>query len=69
MGTFKRLHLSPAEIVAQYLDGESAGMLSLRARVPVYRITEILTAAGVRIRGQNEAFRVALARRKAMQAA
>ena len=69
MGTVKRLQLSPAEIVARYLEGESAGMLSLRARVPVYRITEILTAAGIRIRGTGEANRIANARRREMEAA
>lgn len=69
MGTLKRLQLSPAEIVARYLEGEPAGMLSLRARVPVYRIVDILTAAGCRIRGTGEANRIAGARRRAMEAA
>lgn len=69
MGSIKRLRISPAEVVALYLGGESAGMVSLRAKVPVSRITEILTNAGVRIRGKQEAVRLAQAQRKAKQAA
>lgn len=63
VGSIKRLQLSPAEIVARYLAGEGAGFLGLRAKVPAYRITEILLAAGVRIRGPHEALRLAMPER------
>ena len=69
MGSFKRLRISPAEIVALYLGGESAGLVCLRAGVPVYRINEILEAAGVRLRGPHEAARLAHAQRRAKSAA
>lgn len=65
MGSIKRLHITPGEICRRYVAGESAGFLSLRARVPVYRITEILIDAGVRIRGPHEALRLALPARAA----
>lgn len=64
MGSYKRPRIPVAEIVERYLAGESAGMLSLRARVPHYRIPEILREAGVRVRGPNEALRVALDQRR-----
>lgn len=65
MGTVKRPIIPLAEIVARYRDGEGAGMLSLRAKVPLYRIQEILRDAGVRLRGPNEALRLALDQRAA----
>jgi hypothetical protein len=46
MGSIKTPRLSDAEIVARYKAGEGQGMLSLRARVPVYRVAEILKNAG-----------------------
>lgn len=61
MGSFKVSRLSDAEIIARYRDaGESAGMLALRAKIPLYRVQEILTAAGIRLRGPSEALRLAL---------
>jgi hypothetical protein len=66
MGTVKRPIIPLAEIVARYRDlGEGVGMLSLRAKVPTYRIQEILRDAGVRLRGPNEALRLALDQRAA----
>lgn len=65
MGSVKVSRLSDAEICARYRDGECRTMLALRARVPDYRITEILQASGVRIRGPNEALRLALSQRRA----
>lgn len=66
MGSIKRPVIAPAEIVSRYRDaGESAGMLSLRAKVPLYRIHEILRDAGVRLRGTTEALRLAIDKRAA----
>lgn len=70
MGSIKRAVLSDAEIVRLYRDvGECVGMVALRARVPVYRINDVLTAAGVRLRGPSERLRLAAAQRKAREAA
>lgn len=56
----RKPRLSDAEIVARFQAGESAGLLSLRAKVPTCRITAILTDAGVRLRGPSEAIRLAM---------
>jgi hypothetical protein len=66
MGSVKISRLSDAEICERYRDGECRTMLALRAKVPDYRITEILTAHGVRLRGPNEALRLALKQRRAL---
>lgn len=60
MGSFKRPLLSTDQIIARYRDGESAGLIALRCRVPSYYITAVLTEAGIRLRGPAEALRVAL---------
>jgi hypothetical protein len=66
VGTVKRPIIGIAEIVSRYREGgEGVGMLSLRAKVPTYRIQEILRDAGVRLRGPNEALRLALDQRAA----
>lgn len=52
--------LSAAEIISRYEAGESTGLLCLRAKVPDYHITAILSAAGVRLRGPSEAIRLAM---------
>jgi hypothetical protein len=66
VGSFKPLRLSTDDIVRRYRDdGECVGMLALRARVPVYRINEVLTAAGIRLRGPSERLRLAAAQRRA----
>lgn len=51
--------LSDSEIIERYRAGESAGILSLRCRVPDYHVTAVLAAAGIRIRGPAEALRLA----------
>lgn len=68
MGTFKVQRLTDAEIVARYVAGEGRGILGLRAKLPDYRVTEILTAAGVRLRGTNEAIRLSHNQRKSRRA-
>lgn len=66
MGSVKRLKLSPDDIARRYRDGgECVGMLALRAGVPVYRINEVLAAAGIRLRGPSERLRLAAAQRRA----
>lgn len=60
-----RQRLSEAEIVQRYRDGESRGMIGLRARLPDTQIVTILTRHGVRLRGPSEALRLAMAQRKA----
>jgi hypothetical protein len=59
MGTFKVSRLAPDEIVSRYQAGETMGLLSLRARMPMGFIKETLLGAGVAIRTSKEA--VALA--------
>jgi hypothetical protein len=66
MGTLHRQRLSDAEIVRRYRDdGESRGMIGLRAKISDAQVTTILIRAGVRIRGPNEALRLAITQRKA----
>lgn len=61
-----RQRLSDAEIVRRYRDeGESRGMIGLRARLPDTQIVTILTRHGVRLRGPGEALRLVLAQKKA----
>lgn len=60
VGSIKRSALSTSDLVSRYVAGESAGMLALRAKIPLYRVQEILTAAGIRLRGPSEALRLAL---------
>jgi hypothetical protein len=65
MGSVKRPVMPVEEIVRLYVDGgESAGMVSLRARIPTYRVREILQANGVHVRGPGEAVRLALSQRR-----
>lgn len=60
MGSLPRPKLSPEQIVAHYLAGESLGLLSLKARLPTSRVREILVGNGVRIRQAPEAIRLEL---------
>ena len=60
MGSLPRApRLSPAEIVARYLEGESRGLLGLRAGVGDSVIVSILNAAGVELRTSVEGFKAA----------
>lgn len=55
MGTVKIQAIPDAEIISRYLAGEGRGLLGLRAKLPDSRIKEILTEAGVSLRGRAEA--------------
>lgn len=66
MPTLRRQRLSDAEIVRRYRDdGESRGMVGLRAKISDAQVMTILIRHGVRIRGTNEALRLAITQRKA----
>jgi hypothetical protein len=56
----RKSRLTDTEIIDRYAAGESVGMICLRAKVPDYHITAILTASGVRLRGPAEALRLAM---------
>jgi hypothetical protein len=66
MGTVKTQVIPSAEIISRYLAGEGRGLLGLRAKLPDSRIKEILTAAGISLRGRAEA-RVLFAPRASAQ--
>jgi hypothetical protein len=55
MGTIKVQALPDKEIVARYLAGEARGLLGLRAKIPDYRVVEILTGNGITLRSPAEA--------------
>lgn len=60
MGSLPKIpKISPAEIVARYLEGEPRGMLGLRAGIGDSKIVEILNAAGVELRSSVEGVRAA----------
>jgi hypothetical protein len=60
--------LTDAEICSLYLDGDSAGMCGLKARVSHAHIVSILKACGVPIRSQSEAINLGNIKRRARAA-
>ncbi len=60
MGSLKFQKLSDDQICRQYAAGDSQGLLSLKARISTAQVRAILVARGVRLRGQQEALRLAL---------
>lgn len=62
--------MSIDEICRLYVEkGESAGMVSLRAKIPLHRVREILASRGIHVRGPGEAVRLALSQRRARELA
>lgn len=60
MGSLPRApRISPAELVARYLQGEGRGVLGLRAGIPDSKVKEILLAAGCELRSSVEGFKAA----------
>lgn len=55
MGSIKVQTLSNDEIVARYLAGEARGLIGLRAKIPDYRVVEILMSNGITLRSPAEA--------------
>lgn len=55
MGSIKVQVLPDEEIVSRYLAGEARGMIGLRAKIPDYRVIEILTGNGITLRSPAEA--------------
>lgn len=60
MGTRRYQKISDAEICQLYRDGQSAGVIGLRARISSVQVRDILTAHGIRIRQSAEALRLHL---------
>lgn len=54
MGSIKVQALPDEEIVARYLAGEARGLIGLRAKVPDYRVKEILSDNGITLRSPAE---------------
>jgi hypothetical protein len=60
MGTLKLQRLTDEEIIQQYRDGASQGLLSLKARISCAKIRDILVRNRIHIRSQPEALRLEL---------
>ena len=65
MATRKMPIISNAMICALYEQGESRGLIALRAKVPEPAIRAILVACGVRLRDKDETARLHAAKRAA----
>lgn len=60
MGSLRYQKISDAEIVRCYAEGNSQGLISLKARISTAQVRDILVANHVRLRGQQESLRLAL---------
>lgn len=64
MGSLAKQRLTDEQIIQQYRDGASQGLLSLRARISCAQVRDILVRNKIRVRGAPEALRLELRMRR-----